>query len=190
MNDMVMMQWRHQKACLVPPSKFNNVFIAAFTTANACLKMYNYLEREIGSLRLVNAGWKLTDSVKELVSAQTSFHKSFRVVYDKPPVSWLHDLVSECMFFNAMFLIPCLFLSERLYLTVFFLWSMPFCYLIVFVLFNIVFFFLLERSMSFCYLIVLTILNIFLKGWICIFFKTYDWLTDWFFCINEKMKTS
>ena len=40
-----MVQWNYSKGCVVPPSKVNNVFIAAFTTAYARLKMYGYLER-------------------------------------------------------------------------------------------------------------------------------------------------
>ena len=46
LNDKTaMVQWNYSKGCVVPPSKVNNVFIAAFTTAYARLKMYGYLER-------------------------------------------------------------------------------------------------------------------------------------------------
>lgn len=42
-NNMVMVQWKYQKGCVVPPS--NNLFIAVFTMAYAHLKMYGYLEK-------------------------------------------------------------------------------------------------------------------------------------------------
>lgn len=38
------MQWNYTLGC-VPPNKVSNVFIAAFTTAYAHLKMYAYLKR-------------------------------------------------------------------------------------------------------------------------------------------------
>lgn len=40
-----MIQWNHKETCVVPPGKSSNVFVAAFTTAHARLRMYGYLER-------------------------------------------------------------------------------------------------------------------------------------------------
>lgn len=46
LNDQVaMVQWGYNKRCLVLPGKTDNIFIAAFTTAYARLKLYGYLER-------------------------------------------------------------------------------------------------------------------------------------------------
>ena len=39
-----MLQWTYNKRCIAPPNKVNNVFIAAFTTAYARLKLYSCLE--------------------------------------------------------------------------------------------------------------------------------------------------
>ncbi|TKS65331.1 hypothetical protein D9C73_028582 [Collichthys lucidus] len=46
LNDKTaMIQWNYHKRCVVPPGRANNVFIAAFTTAYARLKLYSYLEQ-------------------------------------------------------------------------------------------------------------------------------------------------
>ena len=42
--DMCTVQWSYNKRCISPPNKVNNVFIAAFTTAYAHLKLYSCLE--------------------------------------------------------------------------------------------------------------------------------------------------
>ena len=42
--DTCMLQWTYNKRCIAPPNKVNNVFIAAFTTAYARLKLYSCLE--------------------------------------------------------------------------------------------------------------------------------------------------
>ena len=42
--DACMVQWTYNKRCIAPPNKVNNVFIAAFTTAYARLKLYSCLE--------------------------------------------------------------------------------------------------------------------------------------------------
>jgi len=42
--DTCMLQWTYNKQCIAPPNKVNNVFIAAFTTAYARLKLYSCLE--------------------------------------------------------------------------------------------------------------------------------------------------
>jgi len=39
-----MVQWSYNKLHISPPNKVNNVFIAAFTTAYARLKLYSCLE--------------------------------------------------------------------------------------------------------------------------------------------------
>ncbi|XP_035981580.1 uncharacterized protein LOC118556952 [Fundulus heteroclitus] len=43
-DDMCMIQWKYNKRCISPPNKVNNVFIAAFTTAHARLKLFTCLE--------------------------------------------------------------------------------------------------------------------------------------------------
>lgn len=42
---MALIQWSYNERCVIPPGASNNVFIAAFTTAYACLKLYEYLEK-------------------------------------------------------------------------------------------------------------------------------------------------
>lgn len=44
-GDVALIQWSFNKQSVVPPGRSNNVFIAAFTTAYARLKLYDYLER-------------------------------------------------------------------------------------------------------------------------------------------------
>ncbi|XP_036002595.1 uncharacterized protein LOC118565752 isoform X1 [Fundulus heteroclitus] len=44
-DEMCMVQWKYSKRCISPPNKVNNVFIAAFTTAHARLKLYTCLEQ-------------------------------------------------------------------------------------------------------------------------------------------------
>ncbi|KAM9741015.1 uncharacterized protein ACNS7B_012259 isoform 1-T1 [Menidia menidia] len=44
-DEMCMIQWKYNRRCISPPNKVNNVFIAAFTTAYARLKLYSCLER-------------------------------------------------------------------------------------------------------------------------------------------------
>ncbi|KAM4525040.1 uncharacterized protein PAE49_001105 [Odontesthes bonariensis] len=43
--DVCIVQWSYNKRCISPPNKVNNVFIAAFTTAYARLKLYSCLEQ-------------------------------------------------------------------------------------------------------------------------------------------------
>ncbi|XP_035995617.1 DNA polymerase-like [Fundulus heteroclitus] len=43
-DDMCMIQWKYNKRCMSLPNKVNNVFIAAFTTAHARLKLFTCLE--------------------------------------------------------------------------------------------------------------------------------------------------
>lgn len=44
-HNITMIQWDYSKQCVIPPGQVNNIFVAAFTTACARLKMYDYLER-------------------------------------------------------------------------------------------------------------------------------------------------
>ncbi|CAG5896577.1 unnamed protein product [Menidia menidia] len=44
-DETCMIQWKYNRRCIYPPNKVNNVFIAAFTTAYARLKLYSCLER-------------------------------------------------------------------------------------------------------------------------------------------------
>ncbi|CAI5685429.1 unnamed protein product [Oreochromis niloticus] len=44
-KDVALIQWSYNECCVIPPGASNNVFIAAFTTAYARLKLYEYLEK-------------------------------------------------------------------------------------------------------------------------------------------------
>lgn len=44
-NERALIRWRYTDRCIRPPGKQNNIFIAAFTTAHARLKLYSYLEQ-------------------------------------------------------------------------------------------------------------------------------------------------
>ncbi|CAI5679595.1 unnamed protein product [Oreochromis niloticus] len=44
-QDVALIQWSYNERCVIPPGASNNVFIAAFTTAYARLKLYEYLEK-------------------------------------------------------------------------------------------------------------------------------------------------
>ena len=44
-GDVALIQWSYNDRTVIPPGRSNNIFIAAFTTAYARLKLYDYLER-------------------------------------------------------------------------------------------------------------------------------------------------
>ncbi|GAA6228947.1 uncharacterized protein LOC109143113 isoform X1 [Lates japonicus] len=44
-SDRALIRWKYADRCVQPPGKQSNIFIAAFTTAHARLKLYSYLEK-------------------------------------------------------------------------------------------------------------------------------------------------
>ncbi|XP_051800711.1 uncharacterized protein LOC127532721 isoform X1 [Acanthochromis polyacanthus] len=44
-SERALLQWKHTERCIQPPGRQSNVFLAAFTTAHARLKLYSYLEK-------------------------------------------------------------------------------------------------------------------------------------------------